>query len=122
MAIVRNVGDFSTIEVTIASGESTSDIVNVGGTLIVAIETPSAMDGAGFEFEAARTEDGTFKDVYDEGAQVKIASAASRIIGISGGNAEALSSVKWLRLVSTDGSSTPVNETADRTIYLWLQT
>lgn len=51
--------------VTIANGQTTSNVADTGGAPLAGIYAPASMTGASLRFQAAITGDGTFSDVRD---------------------------------------------------------
>lgn len=105
-----------TRSVTIASGGTTSDVIPVQDYVITGVIIPAAITSTTLTFTACATKDGTFMPVYDsDGNQVSLAVAASRAIGLSGAEADALAPFQWIRVVM--GSA----ELAARTLSLALK-
>lgn len=99
-------------EVTILSGQSLSDPVDISSVSEIKIEMPASWDVADLTVQA-RAQDGTYKNVYDEAdTELIIKAAAGRIIVTS-----KLKALGWIKLRSGT-SSVAVNQTADRTIYI----
>lgn len=95
--------------VTIALGQSTSSTVYLGGTALVGIRTPAALDGTTMTFSVS-TDGVTFVPLFNSAGQVSITVAVSRLIAIDPVNHF---TYQYLRLVS--GST----ETAARTITVY---
>ena len=112
---------FQTKTVTIASGASLSDQVNVEDTPLVGIAVPSAWTTAGLTFQASPTIAGTFANVYDsDGAEINVTAAASRSIGLSANEMETLGAFPHIKVRSgTSGSA--ITQGASRTITLVLR-
>lgn len=101
---------------TIAITAATSDAKRVTGGVIVGLLMPAAFTGTTITFTASDTFGGTYGPVYDsDGNQVSLAVAASRRIGLSGTEADALSPWPFLKIVS--GS----NEAAERLVKITLR-
>jgi hypothetical protein len=101
---------------TVSSGGTTSAAFGVGDYTIAGVITPSALTSTAITFTASDTFGGTYAPVYDsDGNQVSLSAAASRAIGLSGAEADALAPFKWLKLVC--GSA----EAADRAITVVLK-
>lgn len=101
---------------TIASGASTSNVVDLGDYAVAGIYLSAALTSATFGFEAALTLAGTTQTVKDsEGNTLSVASAAAGAVGLSGAEADALAPWRFVRL------KTASNEDAARTIYLVLK-
>lgn len=85
----------------IANGQTTSQALRVTGGVICGLITPAALTGTAITFTACDTVDGTFVPVYDsDGNQVSVAVAASRALGLSGTEADALAPWPFIKLVS----------------------
>ena len=88
----------------IASGQTTSQALQVAQGIVTGLIMPAAFTGTTITFTACDTKDGTFVAVYDsDGNQVSLAVAASRAVGLSGAEADALAPFSYIKLVS--GSS-----------------
>lgn len=107
-------------KVIIKANESLSNEIDLRETKSAMLYMPSAWTTANITFQAAEEsilKGGTFLDLYDDaGVEVNIAVAASRAIGIDI-SALKLLAVQWLMLRSGT-TSTPVAQTAARTLYL----
>ncbi len=102
--------------VTILSGQTVSDVQDLRDYALVGIILPAAMTGVTMTFQVSDVRGGTYVPAYDsEGNQVSIGVAASRAIGFSGAEADAMSPFQFIKLVS--GSA----EGANRTIILCLR-
>lgn len=102
--------------VTIAASGTTSDVIPVGDYVIAGVVTPAALTSTAITFTACGTKDGTFMPVYDsDGNQVSLTVAASRAVGLSSAEADAMAPWQWVKLVC--GST----EAAARTITLALK-
>jgi hypothetical protein len=102
--------------ISIASGQTTSAEEDIQDYMVAGLITPSALTSTTITFQASNASGGTFVDVYDsDGNQVSLAVAASRAIGLSGAEADALAPFKWIKVVC--GSA----EGAARTIQLILK-
>lgn len=98
-----------TQSVTIASSGTTSTAITLeGGRTVLAIRTPSSLDGTAFTFQASDDEDGNnFYDLYNGGTQYSVNVGASRYVALS---PDVMLGVRHLKIVS--GST----ETASRSI------
>lgn len=103
------------ISVTIAAAGTTSAAFNLGGRRIGAIRTPAALTGVALTFEASDAEAGTYLPVWSDAAAVSITAAASRHIGLTLDESNALASCAWVKLVS--GAA----EAAERTFEIVLE-
>lgn len=107
-----------TVDVTIASGASLSGAVDLEGFAVVAIEMPAAWTAAGITFQAASLSGGTYLDVYDDaGAEVAISAGASRVIAVTGADADALAPLQFIKIRSGTGG-VPVAQAAERKLRL----
>jgi len=85
----------------IASGGTTSQALRLGGKMIVGLIMPAAFTGATITFTVCDTATGTFVALYDsDGTQVSVAVAASRALGLSGAEADAIAPFPYVKLVS----------------------
>ena len=105
---------------TILSGQSISDEIDLQGFQLFAIRVPSTWDAANITFAAARTSTangGTYVPVYDDaGGEVTVTVTADKMIVMSN-LALAIAPLQYIKIRS--GSvATPVQQTADRTLYL----
>lgn len=97
------------VDVTIESSGTTSSAANVYGKgNVVAVETPSALTGTSFTFEAS-TDGSTYVPLYNEGTQYSVTVGTSRYVAL---DPAVFAGVKWVKVVS--GSS----EAASRTITI----
>jgi hypothetical protein len=104
----------------IAAGASQSEIVNLQGVSLLAIEMPGEWTTADITFLAANDPASTFLPIYDDaGAEVKVASAnavASRMITL---DAAALKLAPYQFIKIRSGvAATPVNQAAARALKL----
>lgn len=101
---------------TIASGESLSAAVQLGGASVLRIVMPAGWDAADLTFQTS--EDGsTFRDLYaagDSEAAVSIAVSAGKAYQLA---PSTLACQLWLKVRSGTAGS-PVNQTAARTLTL----
>jgi hypothetical protein len=104
---------------TIAIDTSLSAAVPVGGDLPINIQMPAAWDTANLTFQSSQ--DGlTYQNLYDaNGVEVTVQAEAGRNIQL---NPADFAGLYWLKIRSGT-SSAPVNQTAERLVYLqvWLQ-
>lgn len=102
----------SSTTVTIASGQTTSQAIDVGEWLIAGIRTPAALTGTTMTFTGATKEAGTYLAIRDSaGTAISVTVSADDHIVIE---PQTFAGVQWIKLVS--GSS----EAADREITLVL--
>ena len=86
---------------TIALGETTSNAIPLRGRMVLGLRIPATIEGTAITFTASEEFAGTYADVYDSnGNQVSVAVAASRFIGLSGSEADAVSAAPFIKLVS----------------------
>lgn len=98
--------------VTIASGQTVSEAVDLHGYSLLGVVTPAALTGSSMTFQGS-VDGNTYNAIYDtSGNQLSMTVAASRFIAIAPTD---LASCRYLKLVS--GSS----EGADRTITLAIR-
>ena len=105
--------------VTIANGASLSSAVEIGGSIVVGIQTPDTWTAANLTLQMS-SNGTTFNNVYDDaGAEKTITAAAAEYILIQPtsylGGADAIK-------VRSGTSGTPVNQGAERIITLVLLT
>lgn len=114
-------------DVTILSGASLSEEVDVRHFQIVAIQMPTSWTTAALTFQArpgaadvTPKANETLQNVYDDaGTEVSVAAADDRYIALTGAKLDALTSVGALKIRSGTAGS-PVNQDADRTLVLVL--
>lgn len=100
--------------VTIANGASLSDVLDLRGRWFVGIEMPSVWTAANITFQGS-TDGVTFVDLYTPtGSERSVTAAASRYIVLSPQDYGGLNYVK----LRSGTSATPVNQAAERTIYV----
>jgi hypothetical protein len=108
-------GDIAINKVSIASGATKSDAVDIRGYAITAIEMPSAFTGTAITLEAARAREGTYKQVTDDGGTaVSLTVAASKVVALAAADSASLRGLPFIKLVS--GSA----EAAAREVWLYL--
>lgn len=96
---------------TIASGQTVSNAIDLGEMVVVGIQTPSALTGTAFTFQASY-DNVTFCAVTTTSAAYSITVAASKYVVVPPAD---LAGVRYLKVVS--GSS----EGADRDVVLLLR-
>ena len=90
---------------TVASGETTSEEIDLSGTELVGIFVPSTFDGTTITLTAASTPGGTFVTVQDgDGNAYTITTTASRYAPIK--NLALLAGVRYIKLVCGTSQST----------------
>lgn len=109
------ISSFTTVNCTIASGQSISSEIDLGSrAIILGIIMPNVWTTASLTFQAGET--GDLKNLYDEtGTEVTVSADASRVIRFK--NITPWTGVRYLK-VRSGTSSTPVTQTADRTLKL----
>lgn len=108
------------LPVTIANGTSQASMVNLHGRRLAAIYMPSAWTAAAITFLAATTPDATALSVVDDGGtEISLTVAVDQFVVLTGTDAEALKACQNL-VVRSGTNATPVNQGADRTLYLVL--
>jgi len=111
----------TTKTITILAGATgLSDVIDLDGYTIFALEMPATWIAANITLQACSTPTGTFRDVYDDaGSEVTIVAAASRFIAVD----SAMLKIAPLRYVKFRSGTTasPVNQTATRTITLQVK-
>jgi len=112
---VINVVD--TVTTTIASGQSLSAAVNLGGLRMFGMIMPTAWTAAGLTFQMSA--DGTnWYNMYDaNGNELTASAAASRYVAFEPAN---FAPVEWLK-VRSGTSGTPVSQGQDSTLALVLR-
>lgn len=65
---------------TIGSGNTASAVIDLSGTSLVGMISPSALTGATLTFSASPTEDGTYNTLYRNGSDVSLTFAADKYI------------------------------------------
>jgi hypothetical protein len=99
--------------VTILSGASLSDSIDLQGARPVSLRLPAAWTAASITFQAS--EDGiTFGDLYNALGEVTYPAAASRFISLTPQDFLGCRAIK----VRSGTAGTPVNQGADRTIVV----
>lgn len=101
-------------QVTIANGANLSAAINIVGSGIVRITTPSAWTAANLTFQVSH--DGTtFNNLYDQyGSEYTVVAAASRAITLQPSDFAGFNYIK----VRSGTSGTPVTQAADRSLIL----
>lgn len=95
----------------IASSQTTSPAIDLGGTALAALFMPAAFTGTTIKIQAAPTADGAYNTVTDgAGNDYTLTVAANKVVPIA--NLAIMASLRFIKLVS--GSV----EGADRTIIL----
>lgn len=93
--------------VTIASGATTSDAFDAQGYPSWGIILPSTYDGTALAIHVSDTLDGTYQALYDsDGNAISLVVAASRSIGLTGVDAQAVAAFRFFKLVAGTSQST----------------
>jgi hypothetical protein len=99
------------LSTTILSGQTTSAALHLRDYVLVGLIMPAAFTGTTITFTASDTLGGTYVTIYDSsGAAISATVAASRAIGLTGAEVDAVAPWQFVKLVS--GSA----EGADRII------
>lgn len=105
-----------TITLTVANGQTTSGVIDLTVYVLAGIILPAALTSTAITLTVCDTRGGTYQPLYDsDGNQVSLAVAASRAVGLSGAEADALAAFPYAKLVC--GSA----EGGDRTIVAVLK-
>lgn len=101
--------------VAIASGQSLSASINLGGRIPTGVYMPAAWTAAGLSFQASQ--DGSaWYDIHGSGGEVTTSASAGIYVGL---NTEAFYGVNFLK-VRSGTSGSPVVQGADRALSLML--
>lgn len=118
--------EFTRATATIASGQSLSGAVSIGGSVLAALHIPAAWTAAALSFQSSIDGGTTWADVFDDGgAEVAIPSAsiptaAARAI-VNGTILEKLAGLTMIRCRS-GLSGAAVNQGADRALTFIFKT
>lgn len=96
------------IEVTIANGATTSDVIDLNDRMVAGIITPAALTSTVITFVVSDARAGTFVPLYDsDNALVSLTVTTARAYGMSGVEADALAPFPYAKLVggSTEGGT-----------------
>lgn len=111
------------LSATITAGQSLSNVIDVGGTVLFAVAMPVAWTAAALTFQASDDPNGTFGDVYDDaGLEVAVLAVnvvAGRIL-VPAGILENLAPLRYLKIRS-GLAALPVAQLADRTLKLLVK-
>lgn len=106
------------IPVTIAAGQSLSAAIDTHGWRLVAIGMPAAWNAAGLTFQAAESEAGTFRNVYDGTGEKTITTAdASRWVLVSPID---FAGLRFLKIRSGTAGAAVV-QTAERVLHVMVR-
>ena len=94
-------GQSYTVPVTIASGATTSNELDVGAALFIAVQMPAAFTGATFTFHGSNEAGGTYAEIVDDaGAAISVTATDAKNIGLSSAIMAKLSAFRFLKIVS----------------------
>lgn len=103
--------------VTIASGQSLTDAIVLGGRVLVGVVMPASWTAASLTFQAS-IDGSTWVNVYDsEGTEVSATAGAGTYVAFA--NPILFAGVNRMK-VRSGTSGTAVNQGAERTLYLML--
>jgi len=103
--------------VSITSGQSLSDAVDLSGYDVVGVSLPSAWTAANLTFQGS-IDGSTYTNLIEKaGVELEIIAAANYLIPLS---SSAFAPLRFLKIRSGT-STTPVNQSANRTIQLILE-
>lgn len=115
ISIQRVVGNIITL--TIANGDSVSDVADIGSRKVVGLITPAAWTAAVLTFDA-NPSGANFRNVYDDGTERSIANAtmqnASVYLSLDARDWESMGLIR----VKSGTQASAVVQGADRTIKL----
>lgn len=95
---------------TIASGQTTSNEIDLSGCSLAGLHMPAAFTGTTLKIIASPTTGGTFQNVISAGSDYILAVAAGKYVPIE--NLAIVAGLRFIKLVSGSG------EAADRNITL----
>lgn len=98
---------------TILSGQSLSDALDLKGRILTGVFLPAAWTAANLTFQAS-PDGGTYYDAWDQALEITVSAAASRFVAI---DAQLFLGVRFLK-VRSGTSGTPVAQGADRALIL----
>lgn len=99
---------------TIPSGQSESNVINIEGESIVAIQMPAAWDAASLTFRVSN-DNVTFVDLYFRDLEFELLVDADQ-----GHSLEIIPTVGWSYFILRSGTSAgPINQLADRDIIVY---
>ncbi len=111
-------GEYKSILVTIANGQSLSGLVDLGPNPLLAILVPAEFDGSTLTFQGGTAN--TQSNLYDDaGNEVTVQVAASRCVGIDI-VAGALAAIRYLK-IRAGTSASPSVQTGDTVLTLLLK-
>ena len=99
--------------ITIASGASVSDEIDLGGATCMMIEMPDAFTGTVLTFQASRTSGGTFRDVKDSAkSEIQVTVEPNEMCTV-----DKLAPARYIKIRSGT-SAIPTAEEAERILYV----
>jgi len=94
-------------DLTIASGATTSNALDTQGYPVTGFILPSTFDGTALAIHASDAEAGTYVPLYDsDGNAIAMVVAASRAVGLTGVDGQAISAFRWIKLVADAQATT----------------
>ncbi len=107
------------VPVTLPSGASQTDIIDLGGLRLFAIGVPSSWTTANLTFQMSPDGGTTWNNLYDQnGNEITAVADVSSCLTL---NPSQFAFIQYLRIRSGT-KTTPVAQTADRTLQLMLRT
>jgi hypothetical protein len=92
------------LSATIASGQTASDVIDLGGTDLCGLFIPSTFDGTTLTLQASQTASGTFVTVQSGGSDYTLTTAASKYTPIE--NLAVVAGLRFIKLVAGTAQST----------------
>ena len=107
---------YQRVPLTIAQGQSLTDAADLREAVPVAIEMPASWVAAAITFQAAPAPGGTYRDVYNGGAELSLTVGASRYVildqalvwALTGGALKVRSGTAAAPVVQNAGAATTV--------------
>ena len=94
-------------EATIAVDTTTSNEIDTEGYPVLGFDIPSTFNGVALAIHACAVSGGTFKALYDsDGNAIALVVAASRCVGLTGVDAQAVAAFRYLKLVADTQTTT----------------
>ncbi len=110
----------SSVSTTIATGTALSPTLKLEGGIPAGIQMPAAWTAANLTFQGSN-DDITYFNIYDDNnVELVVTAAASRFIVFRDAIAAQFYGIRYLKIRSGT-SGTPVNQLADRTLYVPLR-
>ncbi len=111
----------STTTVTILTGASLSNTVDLAGKTVVGIEMPAGWDAAALSFQTAASAAANVGDLYDEDGEVSIPTGSVVANGVIGFQKIARFEHAEFIAVRSGPTGSAVNQTAERIITLIVE-